>query len=71
MRWNPAHYEEVGENIDDVRSFELAGHPDSEALSRELIGHAQHAEGSPIVGAIRDKIIGPHLMRTLRTKPYA
>ena len=29
VRWNAAQYEEVGENIDDVGGFELAGHPDS------------------------------------------
>jgi hypothetical protein len=71
VRWNPAQYEEVGENIDDVRSFELAGHPNSEALARELVDHAQHAEGSTIVGAIADKVIGPHVIGTLGPKPYA
>jgi hypothetical protein len=71
VRWNPAQHEEIRKHIDDVGGFELASHPDSEALARELVDHAQHAEGSTIVGAIADKVIGPHMIGALRPKPYA
>ena len=43
----------------------------AEALARELVDHAQHAEGSSVMGAIRDEVIGPHVIRTLRPKPDA
>jgi hypothetical protein len=71
VRWNPAQYEEIRMHIDDVRCFELAGCPDSEALARELVDRAQHAEGATIVGAIADKVIGPQVIGTFRPMPDA
>ena len=67
----PRSMKRSARTFDDVGGFELASHPDSEALARELFDHAQHSEGSTIMRAIRDEVIGPHVIGVLRTKPYA
>ena len=68
---NAVQHEEVSENIDNVGGFELAGNPDRQAFARELINHAQHAERAPVMGAVRDEVIGPHVIGALRPKPHA
>ena len=55
--------EEVREHIDDVGRLELAFHPDGQALVRELVNDAEHAELPAIVGAILDEVVGHTWLR--------
>ena len=45
--------------------------PDRQALARELVDHIEHAELPPVTGAILDKIVGPDMVRVLRSQTDA
>jgi hypothetical protein len=41
------------------------------SLAGELVDHAEHAELTPITGAVLDEVIGPHMIGALRPQPDA
>src|ERR1044072_917303 len=57
----PAQDEQVREHVDNVGSLELARHPDGEALVGEFVDDVEHAIFPAIVGAVLDKVVGPHV----------
>jgi hypothetical protein len=62
---------EFGQHLDDVDGAETPGHPDRQALARELVEHAQHPVLPAVMGAILDEVIGPDMVRPLRPEPDA
>jgi hypothetical protein len=62
-----AHDEQVRQDVDHVRSFQLAGDPDGEALARELVDDVEHPNLPTIMGAGLDKVVGPDVVGVLRS----
>src|SRR5262245_16914719 len=71
VRRYTAHQEQIGQRLDDVHRVELACHLDGQALARELVDDVEHAILPPVRGAVLDEVIGPHMVRSLRSKPNA
>jgi hypothetical protein len=42
-----------------------------QVFSGELVNDAQHPERLSIMGAVRDEVVGPDMVGTLRAQPYA
>ena len=68
MGRDAAQDKQVAERIDDVCSPEVPGYPDGEGFACELIDDAQHPEPPSVVGALRDKVIGPDMIGSLGPK---
>src|SRR5215213_7639414 len=66
MPGHAAQDEQVGQDIDDVGCFELASHPDGQALVGELVEDVQQPELAPVMAAVLDKIVAPDMVRPLR-----
>ena len=71
MTGNAAQDEQVGQNVDHIDCFELAGDTDRQAFVGELVNDIEHPISAPIVGAILDKVIGPDVIAVLRPQPDA
>ena len=63
--------EEVGQNVDDIDCFELAGDTGRQAFVGKLVNDIEHPISASIVGAVLDKIIGPDVITVLRPQPDA
>ena len=57
--------EQVGQNVDHVDGFQLTRNPDCQALVCELFEDVEHAILSPVVGAVFDEVVGPHVIAML------
>jgi len=57
--------EQIGQNVDHIRRFELADDPDRQALMRELVDNVQHPILPAIVGMVLDEVIGPDMIGPL------
>lgn len=68
MHRNAVQDEEIGKGIDHVGGFELPCHTNGQRLPRELIDDTQHPAGLPVMGSIRDEVIGPNMVG-LRRRP--
>jgi len=66
-----ARDEQVGQHVDHVGRTQLAANPDQQALTGELVHNIQHTELAAVSGAVLDEVIGPHMVRPLRTQPHA
>ena len=64
-------HEQVREPVDDVDRLALASHPDGQALRRELVDDVEHAELTPVMGAILDEVVRPDMAGILRPQPDA
>ena len=62
---------QVGEGIDHVGRFQLAGDPDGQALVGELIHDIESAELAAIVGPLLDEVVGPDMIPAFGPKPDA
>jgi hypothetical protein len=71
VSWQAAPDKQVREHVDDVGGLELARHPDREALVGELVNDVEHAKFPAIVGAVLDKVVGPHVIGVLGAQPQA
>ena len=69
--WHAPKDEEIGQDVDHIRGFELPVEPDRQALQRELVDHVQHAILSAIMGAVLEEVIGPDVIWPFRPKPDA
>ena len=54
--------EQIGQHVDHVDGLQLARYPDRQALVRELVEDVEHAVLPSVVGAILDKVVGPHVI---------
>src|SRR6476660_8948546 len=63
--------EEVGQNVDDIDCFELAGDTGRQAFVGKLVNDIEHPISASIVGAVLDKIVGPDVITVLRPQPDA
>src|SRR5205807_2208827 len=68
---NAAQDEQVGQNVDDIDCFELAGDTDRQAFVGKLVNDIEHAISASIVGAVLDKVVGPDVIAVLRPQPDA
>ena len=66
-----AQDEQVGQNVDDIDCFELAGDTDRQAFVGKLVNDIEHPISASIVGAVLDKIVGPDVIAVLRPQPDA
>ena len=71
MTGNAAQDEQVGQNVDHIDCFELAGDTDRQAFVGELVNDIEHPISASIVGAVLDKIVGPDVITVLRPQPDA
>ena len=67
----PPRDEQIAERLDDVGCLELPCHANGQALSGELIDDAQHPEHLSIMRAIRDEVVRPNMVRSLRSQADA
>src|SRR5215470_11607026 len=63
--------EEVGQNVDHIDCFELAGDTDRQAFVSKLVNDIEHPISASIVGAILDEVVGPDMIALLRPQPDA
>src|SRR4029077_18287879 len=63
--------EEVGQNVDDIDCFELAGDTGRQAFVGKLVNDIEHPISASIVGAVLDKVVGPDVIAVLRPQPDA
>ncbi len=68
---NAAQDEQVGQNVDDIDCFELAGDTGRQAFVSKLVNDIEHAISASIVGAVLDKVVGPDVIAVLRPQPDA
>jgi hypothetical protein len=71
MTGNAAQDEQVGQNVDDIDCFELAGDTGRQAFVGKLVNDIEHPISASIVGAVLDKIVGPDVITVLRPQPDA
>jgi hypothetical protein len=71
MPRNSTQDEEIGQNIDHVDGLQLARHSDRQALMRELVEDIEHAILPPIMRAMLDEVVGPHVIAMLRPQADA
>ena len=71
MAGNATQDEQVGEDVDHVSALQLASDPDRQALAGELVDHVQHPDLPPIVCSGFHEVVGPDVVRALRTQPDA
>src|SRR5215475_7356787 len=68
---NAAQDEQIGENVDDIDCFELAGDTDRQAFVGKLVDDIEHPISTSIVGAVLDKVAAPDVIAVLRAQPDA
>src|SRR5499427_9319306 len=68
---NAAQDGQIGENVDDIDCFELAGDTDRQAFVGKLVNDIEHPISASIVGAVLDKVVGPDVIAVLRPQPDA
>ena len=66
-----AQDEEVRQGIDHVDAVQLARDPDRQSFVGELVDDVEHPEPPPVVGALLDEVIGPHMITMHRPQPDA
>src|SRR5215470_6617788 len=66
-----AQDEQIGQNVDDIDCFELAGDTDRQAFAGKLVNDIERPISASIVGAVLDKVAGPDVIALLRTQPNA
>src|SRR4029077_7704586 len=71
VRRHAAQDEQVRQYIDDVDRFEPAGYPNGQALVGELIDDAKQAELAPVMGALLEEVVRPHVVAALGPQPDA
>ena len=60
-----AQNELIGQNVDHVGGLEFPVDPDGQTFVRELVDEVEHPILPPIVRAILDEVIGPHMVGPL------
>ena len=63
---NAAQDEQVGQNVDDIDCFELAGDTGRQAFVGKLVNDIEHPISASIVGAVLDKVVGLDVIAVLR-----
>jgi hypothetical protein len=61
---NAAQDEQVRQHVDDVDRFEPAGHPNGQALVRELVDDVEQAKFASVMGALLEEVVGPQARPT-------
>jgi hypothetical protein len=61
-----AQDEQIRQDIDHVRRFQLAGHPDGQAFAGEFIDDVDHRELAAVMGAVLDEVVGPDVVWPLK-----
>jgi hypothetical protein len=67
----PAFDEQLRQPKQHIVGAQMPGDLDRQALSCVLVDHREHAEPSPIMGAILDKVVGPYMVRPARPQTNA
>ena len=71
MGGNASLDEEIAQRLDDLRGLQRPGHTDGNRFTCKLIDDAEHTECLSIVGAVRDEVVGPHMVGALRPQTDA
>jgi hypothetical protein len=66
-----AQDEEIGQDIDHVDAFELTRDPDGQAFMGELVDNVEHPEAPPVMGALLEEVVGPHMIAMHGPQPDA
>lgn len=61
--------EQVSKSRQHIVTLELALNMDCQALAAMFVDHGEHAERLPVMRAVHDKVIAPHMTRILRPDP--
>ena len=70
LRWAVGD-EEIGQTVEHVVGSKPSGNHDRQAPARELVEHHEHAEGATVLCPILDEVIGPNVVRPLRSQTDA
>jgi len=68
---NAAQDEQVRQHVDDVDRFEPAGHPNGQALVRELVDDVEQPKFGSVMGALLEEVVGPDVIGALGPQPDA
>jgi hypothetical protein len=71
MLRHAAQDEQVREHVDDIDRLQPSVDADRQAFMRELVDDVEHAILSPVMGAVLDKVVGPHVIGPLGTQADA
>jgi len=63
--------EEIGQAVEHVVGSKPSSNDDRQAPPRELVEHDEHADGASVLCAILDEVVGPDVVRTLRSETNA
>src|SRR5438552_9349966 len=66
-----AQNEQVRNHTHDHGRLHAARYPNGQALVGELVDDVEHTELPSIMGALLDKVVGPHVVRALGSQPDA
>ena len=66
-----AQDEQVGQGVDHIDGIEFAFDADHQGPLRELIDDIERAIYPSVVGPILDEVVGPDMVRALRSEPDA
>lgn len=70
IRTAPRHHE-VSQDGETARALHATRNVDRQAVSRERIDDCEHADLTPVPGAVLTDIISPDVVRTRGPKPFA
>ena len=62
MLWLAMADEEFGQDVQHILAVQFAAHINGEAFTCILVNNRQHSEGTAIVGAIRNEVVGPNIV---------
>ena len=69
--WDTTLDEEIAQRLDDLGGLQFPGYTDGNRFACELIDNAEHPECLSIVGAVGNKVVGPHMVGALRPQTEA
>ena len=69
--WGTTQHEQLRQQLDDIDRLETARHTDGETFARELIDRVEHPVLAPVLGAVLDEVIAPHMVCMLGPQAHA
>ena len=69
--WGTTQHEQLRQQLDNIDGLEPARHPDGEAFARELIDRVEYPVLAPVMGAVLDEVIAPHMVCMLGPQTHA
>jgi len=63
--------EQLGKDSEDIIALEFALDMDRQTLAAVLVDHCEHAERFPVMGAVHNEVVAPHMAAILWPEPHA